>query len=639
MSYCECQGEKYQGCLQMPNKLYQCYKKDGSIDNTKKCLGRKRVGVDGQEGWTEGCVNLKYSQLKKRMTNWCNKLYQEGIYDDHQLKTCLENLEIGSIETRANIKETEDTNKDLERIYGYYQNGSQKVNNNNPSESPVEDDFTRYTLFHQSEGTFLISDSEGNLTLSRNPQTRKEKDWQLVDLNLGNKHIYALRSTYGKYLIGTDSNIVQANRSSLSPWARWKLIKKDNQYALYSVSHKKYLTIYSGEPLLQSGWNDRNLWLMKEKVKITGAFLDRFDQSDLNIKKEKYLNQMTKYYHTQAELENKILYFKNKEKQLDYLRKQQQDYLMNIASKTKSDIDKNKEQLNNEVQKLKDKLDKVTRENEDKLEEVNKIIKEKCFMNSECLDKAKEVNESFSSIKKALKSITNTIKDQQDSKKNQLRKMKKQCQWSDSTIDAIVNGQFDFPEEGECEQLKIQKENLEDIQDQTRKQLIDQMNIKANQIVNLNKNIDQINEFEIDLKNSFDNLRAEESQTLRDIQLKYTQERKKNMNEYSKVKDELNQWRKKLDDQNKELEKEISNLTDDIGEQLEEINNIEVDILKGHGLKGKNNIKEIAESNQEIIENKVKDSKTTFYLGILILLFVFLMTVFMGFKTYYQYIN
>ena len=77
---CDCIGVDYQGCLKLSNGLYACTKKDGSIDTSRKCLGDRKTGEDGVEGWTMSCNNLTYDNLKERLTNWCTKLYQDGIY-------------------------------------------------------------------------------------------------------------------------------------------------------------------------------------------------------------------------------------------------------------------------------------------------------------------------------------------------------------------------------------------------------------------------------------------------------------------------------------------------------------------------------------------------------------------------------
>ena len=54
---CDCIGVDYQGCLKLSNGLYACTKKDGSIDTSRKCLGDRKTGEDGVEGWKQ--IELK----------------------------------------------------------------------------------------------------------------------------------------------------------------------------------------------------------------------------------------------------------------------------------------------------------------------------------------------------------------------------------------------------------------------------------------------------------------------------------------------------------------------------------------------------------------------------------------------------
>ena len=198
---CDCIGVDYQGCLKLSNGLYACTKKDGSIDTSRKCLGDRKTGEDGVEGWTMSCNNLTYDNLKERLTNWCTKLYQDGIYDYNQYQDCLQNLDTGTVSYyKSSDKDRVDDNKDPKRIYGYYQKGREAVDNVNPNIPIIKDDFQRVTLYNQKDKGFLICKKDGKIKVLSNSDTKDELYWQLVSLS--NDGIYAIRSAYyGKYLI------------------------------------------------------------------------------------------------------------------------------------------------------------------------------------------------------------------------------------------------------------------------------------------------------------------------------------------------------------------------------------------------------------------------------------------------------
>ena len=256
--YCECQGPEYKGCLLLANNLYACHKKDGTLDNTKACLGERQIGTDGFQGWSKGCSNLSYTDLKDRVTKWCTKLYQDGIYDYKQYQDCLQNLELGTVSYyKRSDDESVDDDKDVTRVYGYYQKGQEKIDNVSPAIPLIKDDFQKMTIYHSKYKGYLISDKDGNISIQSNPDISEEKEWQLIDLSQGK--IFALRSKYGKFLVGTDKNEIVADRDNLTPWARWNLIKQNETFAFQSVDHKKYLTIQNDIPNLKDGWSEKNL--------------------------------------------------------------------------------------------------------------------------------------------------------------------------------------------------------------------------------------------------------------------------------------------------------------------------------------------------------------------------------------------
>ena len=111
----------------------------------------------------------KYEEMKAKIGDWCTKLYQDGKYSYKQYQSCLDKLDSGSISFNKN-QDTEhilDSNKDLERIYGYYKKNKEKINKDtsNPNIPVVEDDFQKMTLYHFNKNKFLISNKDGILYL------------------------------------------------------------------------------------------------------------------------------------------------------------------------------------------------------------------------------------------------------------------------------------------------------------------------------------------------------------------------------------------------------------------------------------------------------------------------------------------
>jgi hypothetical protein len=355
---CECQGTDYQGCKILPNKLYACHKKDGNIDNTKACKGELRTGSDGISGWSEGCSQLSYNDLKTRVTKWCTKLYQDGIYDYNQYQDCLQNLDTGTVNY---YKRTEDQSvddeKDVKRIYGYYPKGNEKIDDYNPNLPVIKDDYTKMKFFHPKENGFLTCGMDGAVDINPNAEIREEMNWQLMEITKEN--IFAIRSNYGKFLVGTDKNTVEATRDNLTPWGQWKMIKQNDMYAFLSVQHNKYLS-YDGNILtLKQGWSDNNLWLLKEKEDSKGNFFETFDKSEFNLKKDELLNELDNKYRNTVDLKFKRDYYINKVAQLKYLRDQQQEYLIKHANNTRNNLLNQKQNITNEIQIIKRKINTV----------------------------------------------------------------------------------------------------------------------------------------------------------------------------------------------------------------------------------------------------------------------------------------
>jgi hypothetical protein len=362
LKYCECQGSEYQGCLPIPNGLYACYKKNGEIDHNKGCLGEKQKGNDNIEGWTKGCQSLTYGELKDRMTKWCGKLLQEGVYDQQDYQQCLTNLDAGTIETASflgDLEEDVDKGKEVQHLYGYYQQGRDKLDPVDPSKKLVENDYQKVLIQHNKTNFFLVANGDGDVSLSANPEKFNERDWQIVDLNKDQN--YALRSNYGRFLIGQDTDTVKANRDQLSPWAQWTMEQHNNQYSFYSVIHKKYLTVLNDQVVLRDGWNDSNLWNVKPKTEIKGGFLGTFNNTEMVLQKDDMLSDLTTFNTNRVDNQTKYLSLTEKKNTLRWLRDKQRQFMLNMSDRVKN-------KLLTELKTLEDTINKL---DENKIKALN----------------------------------------------------------------------------------------------------------------------------------------------------------------------------------------------------------------------------------------------------------------------------
>jgi len=279
--------------------------------------------------------NLDYDELKDRVIDWCTKLYQDGVYSYNQYQECLKNLDTGTSDSYKSDDINVDEGKDTEKIYGYYKKGKEKLNDStsNPINPIVKDDFEVMSLYHYKKQKFMISDESGYVVLSINPDKEEDKDWQLVSLGKEDEeNVYAIRSRYGNFLLGSDDGTVNAANNIISTWCQWKLIKHNDNFAFKSIVHKKYLSIINDELILVYGWSDNNFWVMNKKNLSEKKHMLKFDNSALILKKNKLLNNLNNYYTNAIGHKYKRDYYKIKLDEISNLRKQQLDYLLQYSN-------------------------------------------------------------------------------------------------------------------------------------------------------------------------------------------------------------------------------------------------------------------------------------------------------------------
>lgn len=289
-------------------------------------------------------TNLNYDELKDRVVDWCTKLYQDGIYSYNQYQECLRNLDTGTSDSYKSDEINVDEGKDTERIYGYYKKGKEKLNDStsNPINPIVKDDFEIMNLFHYKKQKFMISDESGNVMLDPNPDKETDKDWQLVSLGKEDEeNVYAIRSNYGNFLLGSDDDSVNASNNIISTWCQWKLIKHNDNFAFKSIVHKKYLSIINDQLILVDGWSDNNFWVMNKKNLSKNKHVLKFNNSSLILRKNKLLNDLNNYYTSAVQHKYKRDYYKKKLEEITNLRKEQLNYLLQNSNERLEELQSN----------------------------------------------------------------------------------------------------------------------------------------------------------------------------------------------------------------------------------------------------------------------------------------------------------
>ncbi len=623
---CECQGVDYQGCTLLPNKLYACRKKDGTIDNTKACKGELRTGSDGISGWSEGCSQLSYDDLKSRVTKWCTKLYQDGIYDYNQYQDCLQNLDTGTVNY---YKRTEDQSvddeKDVKRIYGYYPKGNEKIDDYNPNVPVVKDDYTKMTFFHPKENGFLTSDKDGAIDINPNSEIREEMNWQLMEITKEN--IFAIRSNYGKFLVGTDKNTVEATRDNLTPWGQWKMIKQNDLYAFLSVTHNKYLS-YDGNILtLKQGWSDNNLWLLKEKEASTGNFFESFDKSGLNLKKDELINELDNTYRKVVDLKFKRDYYRNKIAQLKYLRDRQKQFLILHANNSRENLLNRKKTAIKELEIIKQKLNLTNDEKNSQYNFFTKQYQSDCMMTQDCIDFAAEMSQPISS-------------DNYD--KTRVEKIKNkqaECKWTDDLTYNIISRNYTQPTASFCEDLNSQVDSLKMLLEKNRGGYSKLFNDKNNEIRSINYNLARINVFKNDIEVDFKDLNEKEKIELNKVVENTETERQDILKQFRKAEIDLVDYIKYLGDSNRSAENEIKGLMSDIDDKLNKNNKLELDISMNNSNVKSDDLEELIKSNESVIDNQIYYKRNEFVLMITTVIILILFIGVMSYQTYLKFID
>ncbi len=547
----------------------------------------------------------KYEDMKAKIGNWCSKLYQDGKYSYKQYQSCLDKLDSGSISFNKN-QDTEhilDSNKDLERIYGYYKKDKEKLNkdSSNPNMPVIEDDFQKMTLYHFNKNKFLIANKDGILSLEIDPDKEEEKEWQLVSLGKKNEsNVFAIMSKYGKFIMGNEDGSVIANTSILSTWCQWKMIKYNNNFGFKSIVHNKYLAPVGDELLLMDGWTDNNLWVLKKKENPSGNNNIRYDNSKLMLKKEVLLNRYYDNYLKYLDYKYRSSYLSKNMDLITDLRRKQMNYLLDIADKN---LNSNLSILNNL------NLDSATKPGLFGIKNIDDQISSyyaQCKISNSCLQAAL----GFST-----RSTDNTNLGEE--RINDINDSIIDCDWTSKQIQDMIDYNF-IPETSDfCNKLK----------DNILKTIRSGINLDSNE-TELFKN-DVILLFETlrnnDHKNVFESI-EENNNKMND-----------SLEEYKKSEEALNVYIKNLTDEIANSEKQIYKLSDSLEIKLDLQNNIGLNILNNTPEKNYEDLTNIINTNYDIAKANLKIQKNnTIYLSIELII-VIIIIGFLIFKSLKKY--
>lgn len=281
-----------------------------------------------------------YSEFRNQMQDWCQDLKDRGIYNQEEYQKCLQmyrNIEHQVSEGELNQMATDK----IKYQYGFQQNPLYKTN---PISTIVSDDYQKL-YFKNKAGYFLVSNTSGQISMTKEPETDKEREWNLVKLS---QNTYALRSTYGKYLAITPDLVLEANRNDISPWVQFILEKREDKHALKSKSHGSYLT--SQDEIIQAtpSWTQDSNWMIENKnLDISGqTFLDLYDQDHLMNEKNRLISRMEDSYKKYLEKGTEVKYATKYIQELELLRNRQINFLGEKINERIDQMSKRLETLN-----------------------------------------------------------------------------------------------------------------------------------------------------------------------------------------------------------------------------------------------------------------------------------------------------
>lgn len=591
--------------------------------------GPTEIPIEGPKIEKKTEKPFDYDGVKERITKWCNKLYQDSSYDYKKYQDCIKSLDSGIPKNYKGNKEDEgDEGKDVARIYGYYQDARENEDDTNPAMPTVKDDLELFNIYHAKEKVYLVSETDGKVDVSSEVKYRDARDWQLI--NLGKRDetdVYAIRSKYGKFLIGKKNNKITATSENISVWAQWKVIKKNDRFMFYSLFHKKYMAIRGNDLLLIEGVNDENMWELKEKIIPDGRFLTRTDKSNLNKRKNELTNLMITYYQNALNKKFEREYYENKIGRLNYLRDEQKSFLFTMANTKIQELILKKNDLVNENTETEENLENFNGKTDKDLEDLNRQYTSECQMTEECSNAAMQLQQPSNGLS------GETIR------KNRINGQKAQCKWSDQNVNDILDRKFLAPTQEYCEKLKQQVDDLRRMLNGGVSSLHEKIEENIKIIENIDKELESLESFKNDVTSMYDEIKSNDIEDLRNLVEKNESERLTNLVKFRKFEKDTDDFITEMTKKNQDADKTVIGLIDEIDIKLVENNKLGLSLKTGQSKSEINNYKDIIDNNDTVLTKQLQWEYRQFYLSGLILLCIILLIMFMLVKTYNKFIN
>jgi len=162
---------------------------------------------------------LNYQDTKTKTMNWCNKMKGVGLLTNDQLNSCLSTYNDAT--TGVMPKAVKPPSTGMERGFSLYNSRLTTL-----SPSILEQDNTNNIMLINNDGYYLGCRSDNNVYFAKNINdtsiNQKELIFNLVAMN---NNVYAIMSSYGKYLIinpstntQNDPSIPKSTSSSSNSW-------------------------------------------------------------------------------------------------------------------------------------------------------------------------------------------------------------------------------------------------------------------------------------------------------------------------------------------------------------------------------------------------------------------------------------
>jgi hypothetical protein len=568
-----------------------------------------------------------YDGVKERITKWCNKLYQDSSYDYKKYQECIKSLDSGIPNNyKRDNEDADDEGKDVTRIYGYYNDARESQDDSNPSVPTVKDDLELFNIYHSKDKVYLVVESDGLVNTSSEVKYREARDWQLI--NLGNRDetdVYAIRSKYGKFLIGKDNGKIEATSENISSWAQWKIIKKNDLFMFYSLIHKKYMAIRGNEFSLIEGINDDNMWELKEKIIPNGEFLSRTDKSNLNKRKNELTNSMMANY--QDALNNKFTreYYENKINKLNYLRDQQKVFLLTLANEKIQVLGLKKNELTNENMETEENIESFNGKTVEDLEILNRQYLGECQMTEECSNATIQLQQPANAFAEA-------------ARRARIGQMKNGCKWSDQIVADLVDRKFVPPTEEYCTRLKQQVYELRLMLNGGVTTLHEKIDANLKVIEDIDKELESLETFKNDVTSMYDQIKSNDVIRLNDLVARSESARLASLVKFRQFEKETDDFITEMTKKNKDADDSVIGLIDEIDRKLVENNKLGLSLKTGQSKGEINNYQEIINNNDTVITNQLKIAYRQFYISVFILICIMIAILFMVFKTYNKFV-